>query len=157
VALSDTDFIEGLLKLRAVYPLAPRLRLLGRTEAGAVFVSGFDNLPPSQRFFAGGDESVRGYAYHSLAPRDAKGNLIGGKYLATFSLEADWDLYKSWGLAVFGDGGGADNSREVRLHYGAGLGLRYRLPFGSVAVDLAHPFDPGQEPVRLHLGVRVGL
>jgi len=156
-ALSDTDFIEGLLKLRGVYPLGPTVRLLGRVEEGAVLVSGFDRLPPSQRFFAGGDESVRGYAYHSLAPLDASGNLVGGRYLTTGSLEVDWDVYKSYGLAVFGDAGGADDAPDVRLHYGAGIGFRYRLPFGAVAIDLAHPFDPGDEAVRLHLGVRVGL
>jgi translocation and assembly module TamA len=157
VLLSDTDFIEGLLKLRGVVPLARSVRLLGRIEEGAVFVDGFDHLPPSQRFFAGGDESVRGYSYHSLAPRDARGNLVGGRYLTTASLEMDWDVYKSYGLAVFGDTGGADDVPEVKLHYGAGIGFRYRLPFGAVAIDLAHPFDPGAEPVRLHLGVRVGL
>ncbi len=88
---------------------------------------------------------------------DAQGNLIGGRYLTTGSLEADWDVYKSYGLAVFGDAGGADNVPEVKLHFGAGIGLRYRLPFGAVAIDIAHPFDPGAEAVRLHLGVRVGL
>lgn len=157
VALSDTDFIEGLLRLRGVYPLGPGLRLLGRLEEGTLFVSGFDHLPPSQRFFAGGDESVRGYSYHSLAPRDAQGNLVGGKYLTTGSVELDWDVYKSYGLALFADAGGADNVPQVQLHYGAGIGFRYRLPFGAVAIDLAHPFDTGAEAVRLHLGVRVGL
>lgn len=156
-ALSDTDFIEGLLRLRGVYPLSRSVRLLGRVEEGAVLVSGFDHLPPSQRFFAGGDESVRGYSYHSLAPRDAQGNLIGGRYLTTGSVELNWDVYKSYGLALFGDAGGADNGPQVQLHYGAGIGLRYRLPFGAVAVDIAHPFDTGAEAVRLHLGVRVGL
>jgi len=154
---SDTDFIEGLVKLRGVYPLSWRLRLLARAEEGAAFVARFQNLPPSQRFFAGGDESVRGYAYQSLGPKDAHGNLVGGKYLTTGSLELDWDVYKSYGLAVFGDAGGADDVPNVRLHYGAGLGLRYRAPFGAIAVDLAHPFDRGAEAVRLHLGVRVGL
>lgn len=155
--LSDTDFVEGLVRLRGVYPVAPKLRLLGRIEEGALFVSGFDNLPPSQRFFAGGDESVRGYSYHSLAPHDALGNLIGGRYLTTGSLELDWDVFKSYGLAVFGDAGGADDVPQVKLHFGAGIGFRYRLPFGAVAIDLAHPFDPGDEAVRLHIGVRVGL
>ena len=100
---------------------------------------------------------MRGYAYQSLGPKDAHGNLVGGKYLTTGSLELDWDVYKSYGLAVFGDAGGADDVPNVRLHYGAGLGLRYRAPFGAIAVDLAHPFDRGAEAVRLHLGVRVGL
>lgn len=157
VALSDTNFISTLLKMRAIVPLSSSVSLLARFSEGAIFVSGFDNLPPSQRFFAGGDDSVRGYAYNSLGPIDAYGNLVGGRYLTTASLEADWNVYKNYGLAVFADGGGADDVPDVDIHYGAGFGLRYRLPFGAVAVDLAHPFDRGAELVRLHLGVRVGI
>jgi translocation and assembly module TamA len=155
--LSDTNFISTLVKLRAIVPLAPSVRLLARLSEGVIFVSGFDNLPPSQRFFAGGDDSVRGYAYNSLGPIDAYGNLVGGRYLTTASLETDWDVYKNYGLALFADAGGADNVPDVNVHYGAGFGFRYRLPFGAVAVDLAHPFDRGAELVRLHLGVRVGI
>lgn len=155
--LSDTDFIEGLLRLRGVYPLARRLRLLGRIAEGGALVSRFQTLPPSQRFFAGGDESVRGYSYQSLGPKDSSGNVVGGKYLTAGSLELDYDVYKNYGAAVFADAGGADDVPNVLLHYGAGLGFRYRAPFGAIAIDLAHPFDRGASPVRLHLGVRVGL
>lgn len=155
--ISDTDFIQSLLKLRGVLPLAHRLRLLGRAEEGATLVSGFDNLPPSQRFFAGGDDSVRGYGYRSLGPKNDHGRVIGGKYLTTGSLELDYEVWNPYGVAVFGDVGGADNAPNVKLHVGVGAGLRYRAPFGSIAVDLAHPLDRGESPVRLHIGVRVGI
>jgi translocation and assembly module TamA len=46
---------------------------------------------------------------------------------------------------------------NVLLHYGVGVGLRYRAPFGSIAIDLAHPLDRDASPVRLHLGVRIGI
>ena len=155
--LSDTSFIETLIRLRGVLPLVRGVRLLARVEAGAAFVHAFATLPPSQRFFAGGDDSVRGYSYKSLGPQDANGHVIGGKYLSTGSIELNWDVYRNYGLAVFGDAGGADDVPNVHLHYGVGLGLRYRAPFGAIAVDLAHPLDPGAQVVRLHLGVRVGL
>lgn len=157
IALSDTNFISTLLKMRAIVPLSRSVRLLGRFSEGAIFVSGFDNLPPSQRFFAGGEDSVRGYAYNSLGPVDAYGNLVGGRYLTTLSLEMDFDVYKNYGLATFCDGGGADDVPDVNMHYGCGFGLRYKLPFGAVAIDLAHPFDVGAELVHLDLGVRVGI
>ena len=156
-ALSDTDFVQAHLKLRGIYPLSWRLRLLGRVEEGVTVVSGFDTLPPSQRFFAGGDDSVRGYSYQSLAPKGSHGELVGGRYLTTASVELDYDLTKRYGIAAFADAGGADDVPNVRLHEGVGVGFRYRAPFGSIAVDLAHPLDPGATPVRLHLGVRVGL
>jgi translocation and assembly module TamA len=155
--LSDTTFIETLLRVRTVLPIADGVRLLLRGEEGVAFVRRFSTLPPSQRFFAGGDDSVRGYAYHSLGPRDERGRVIGGKFLTTGSAELVFDVYKNYGLAVFADAGGADDVPNVLLHYGAGLGLRYRAPFGAIAVDLAHPFDRDASPVRLHLGVRIGL
>lgn len=154
---SDTNFIQGLIKLRSTLYLGKRFYLLSRISEGATWVGTFNNLPPSQRFFAGGDESVRGYAYQQLGPRDANGRVIGGKYLTTASSEIDWYFNRSYGVAVFGDAGGADDDPLVRLSLGAGAGLRYRAPFGSFALDLAHPFDRDQSPVRLHIGVRVGL
>jgi translocation and assembly module TamA len=156
-ALSDTNFLETLVKLRGVLPLAPNLRLYGRVDEGATIAGDFEHLPPSQRFFAGGAESVRGYAYQSLAPVDSYGNIAGGKFLTAGSLEADLDISRHYGLALFGDAGGSDDVPEVTFHYGAGIGFRYRAPFGAVAIDLAHPFDPGTQAVRLYLGVRMGL
>ena len=156
-ALSDTNFVQGLVKLRSTLYLGQRFYLLSRIDQGGTYVGSFDNLPPSQRFFAGGDDSVRGYSYQSLGPRDANGRVIGGKFLTTASSEIDWYYDKTYGLAVFGDAGGADNDPYVHLALGAGAGIRYRAPFGSFALDLAHPFEPGYSPVRLHIGVRVGL
>lgn len=156
-ALSDTNFVQGLVKLRSTLRIAHRFYLLSRIDQGATFVGKVDNLPPSQRFFAGGDESVRGYSYQSLGPRDANGRVIGGRFLTTASSEVDWFFSGSYGVAVFADAGGADNDPLPHLSLGAGAGLRYRAPFGSFALDLAHPFERGYSPVRIHLGVRVGL
>jgi translocation and assembly module TamA len=155
--LSDTNFVQGLLKLRGTLGLGNRVYWVNRVDVGGTLVGSFDNLPPSQRFFAGGDDSVRGYSYQSLAPRDANGRVTGGKYLTTASTELDWYVYKSYGVAIFADTGGADDTPIVRQHLGAGAGIRYRAPFGAFALDLAHPFDGDQSPVRLHIGVRVGL
>ncbi len=155
--LSDTNFVQGLIKLRGTLYVGNRVYLLARADQGATAVGSFNNLPPSQRFFAGGDDSVRGYSYQSLGPRDANGRVTGGKFLTTASGEANWYFYKTYGLAAFVDAGGAGDNPLVDFSLGAGLGFRFRAPFGAFAFDLAHPFDAGQSPVRFHLGVRVGL
>lgn len=155
--LSNASFAQTRWLTRAAWPLGARARLLGRAELGASVVEDFGELPASQRFFAGGDQSVRGYAYQSLGPRDAQGQVIGGRYLATFSLEVERSLWGNWGAALFADAGGAGDRPGLPLAKALGLGLRYRSPVGSVQVDLAHPRDEGLSGVRLHLGVRVGL
>lgn len=156
-ALSDTTFVQGQALLRGVLPLGDRARLLSRLEYGATWVDEFSVLPSSQRFFAGGDQSVRGYAYQSIGPRDEDGEVIGGRFLATASLEVERAVRGSVGLAAFYDIGGADNNALPTLVQGVGVGLRYRSPIGSIRLDLAHPLDGGEGGVRLHFGIRVGL
>jgi len=155
--LANTSFLRSHAILRGVLPLGSRSRVLGRYEYGANLVEAFGELPASQRFFAGGDQSVRGYEYQSLGPVDAEGNVIGGKFLQTFSIELETQVWKSWGAALFYDAGGADDDPNPDLSQGVGVGLRYRAPVGSVQVDVAHPLDDPDGGVRLHLGVRVGL
>ncbi|TAM10545.1 MAG: hypothetical protein EPN72_08715 [Nevskiaceae bacterium] len=155
--ISSANFLSARLQLKGVIPLGWRWRVLARGEQGAIIGTNFDGLPPSQRFFAGGEDSVRGYAYRSLAPKNAYGRIAGGKYLTTASLELDWDVHRPFALAAFADAGGADNTPNVRLHYGAGVGLRYVAPFGSIGIDLSHPFDRGASPVHFDFTVRAGL
>lgn len=157
-ALSNTSFLQFRTVLRGVYPIERRTtRLLGRIEYGGSLVDDFDELPASQRFFAGGDQSVRGYKYQSLGPTDSEGNVIGGRYVASASLELERRIVGNWGAAVFYDIGGASDDPDPDLYSGVGVGLRYRAPVGSIQVDVAHPLDDPEGGVRLHLGVRVGL
>lgn len=155
--LASASFMQTHTILRGVLPYKRRGRVLLRGEYGANLVADFDELPASQRFFAGGDQSVRGYSYQSLGPKDDQGNVVGGKYLATFSIETDYFFWKNWGLAAFYDAGGADDDTMPRLYQGIGAGLRYRAPVGFIQIDLAHPLDGDASGLRLHFGVRVGL
>src|SRR5262249_37909907 len=129
-------------------------------ELGASFVEDFSELPASQRFFAGGDQSVRGYSYQSLGPRDDKGVVVGGRYLTTASIEAEYAFrrdWRNWGMAAFFDAGGADDDPWPTMFRGVGVGARYRAPIGYFNVDVAHPLDGDRSGVRLHISVRVGL
>jgi len=156
--LSDVSFAQGRALLRGVLPAGERGRFLMRAELGAsVLGEDFSELPPSQRFYAGGDQSVRGYSYQSLGPTDADGKVIGGQYLSTYSVELEYRIVGNWGAAVFADAGGADDDPSPSLSRGIGAGMRYRAPVGTVQVDLAHPLDGDERGIRPHLGIRVGL
>jgi translocation and assembly module TamA len=155
--LSDVSFAQTRLLLRGALPLGRRGRLLLRGEFGASLVEELAELPASQRFFAGGDQSVRGYSYQSLGPTDADGKVIGGRYLSTFSVEAEHPVWGNWGVAVFADAGGAADDPSPRLARGVGAGVRYRAPVGTLQFDLAHPLDGEERGVRPHIGIRVGL
>lgn len=156
--LSTTSFLQLRGIARGVVSPTWRLRFIGRAEMGFSFVEEFGELPASQRFFAGGDQSVRGYSYQSLGEKKGEDNdVIGGRYLSVFSLESEYRIWGNWGAAVFADAGGADDDPGPKLHFGVGTGVRYRAPIGSLQFDLAHPLDKDESPVRVHIGIRVGV
>ena len=128
----------------------------GRLEVGQVFAKGDVIVPEALRFRAGGDESVRGYAYRSLT-RQVNGVDVGSEVLFTASAELARPLLARlpalWG-AVFVDAGRAAGSwGELKPALGVGVGLRYRSPVGPVKLDLAY----GEEDKRLRLHLTVGL
>ncbi|MBR9813170.1 outer membrane protein assembly factor [bacterium] len=155
--ISDTSFVQTTVSLRGVMGLWSKARLLTRLDLGSTWVEEFSVLPASERFFAGGDESVRGYAFESLGPRDAQNQIIGGEHLVTSSLEVEQLITNTLGFAVFADAGNASDNGIPEPVLGAGAGLRVRSPVGVLRLDLAHPFDGEERGVRLHLGIRAGL
>lgn len=151
--LSDTNFIQLRLAAKAVHSFNPKLRLLGRAEMGATLVDDFDKLPVSQRFFAGGDNSVRGYEYQSLSPKDENGDGTGGQNMLVGSVELDYRLKGNWGVAAFVDAGNAFQDADIDAKIGIGVGLRWFSPIGPVRIDLAVPQNGDQNDIRLHLNL----
>jgi translocation and assembly module TamA len=151
--ISATRYVRTEASLRGVYPLGSKGRLIGRGQLGYTTVVDFDKLPASERFFAGGDQSVRGYAYQNLAPVDSSGEVVGGQYLAVGGVEADYLFIGNFGAAVFLDAGNADDSFPPQPKLGAGVGFRWRSPVGMLRVDLAHPFDDPDNNFRLHISI----
>lgn len=148
---SDASFTRLLVRDERRFSLGDKWRLLLRAELGASAVGDFEELPAQYRFFAGGDRSVRGYAYDELSPTDELGNAVGGRHKAVASIELERDLPRKFAAAVFVDGGNAFNRFGDPLEYSAGVGLRYRLPFLSIGIDVAKSLsEPGRSP-RFHL------
>ncbi len=155
--LTETTFLHTRITARSVWPLTRRSRLLLRGEFGVIRAETFSDLPPSQRFYAGGDQSVRGYGYQELGPENDDGDVIGGEYLAIGSLEADYLIYNNIGAAVFFDAGDASNDLPSDLKQSVGIGLRYRSPVAMIRLDLAHPLDDPDTDVRFHISIGADL
>ncbi|HEU0225753.1 MAG TPA: BamA/TamA family outer membrane protein [Steroidobacteraceae bacterium] len=148
---SDTDFARLVVRDERRFGFAPRWHLQLRAEAGASAVGEFQQLPAQYRFFAGGDRSVRGFGYEELSPVDADGNRVGGRYLLTGSVELQRDLPRNFVAALFADAGNAIDDFGDPLEYAVGIGLRYRLPFLSIGIDVAQPLSERGRGPRLHL------
>lgn len=129
-------------------------RILLRTELGTTSTVDFDVLPASVRFFAGGDQSVRGYGYESLGPTNDEGKVIGGKHLLVTSIEYDYRFQDSdWVVAAFLDAGNAaDQLENVDFQRGTGLGIRWISPIGPIRLDLAKALD-GDQGWRVHISM----
>lgn len=152
---SNASFVQVVAEGDRITPLPWRLSLLTRVKAGATFQEDtIDKLPASMRFFAGGDKSVRGYSYQSLGPKDAAGNVVGGRYIFVGSVELERALFSDWGIAAFYDLGNAFNSlSSITLFQGAGIGIRYYTKIGRVKVDVARQLGINNPGFRLHFNV----
>ncbi len=148
---SDAEYILLRAGLRWLDTFADRHMLLARLDAGAILSPDFDEVPPTVRFYAGGDNSVRGYDYRSLSPHNAAGDSVGGQYLAAGSLEYNWRWRPTWRPAVFIDAGNSFNTHWQPLELGAGVGLRWISPVGPVRLDIASAISEPGKPLRLHL------
>lgn len=155
--LSDASLVLLRSGLRVLRTLGGRHQFMLRGDAGTLVTDNFEDVPQSMRFFAGGDQSIRGYAYKSISPRDENGILTGARNLLTGSLEYDFEFVPRWRLAVFTDGGNAFNSASERAKVGAGVGLRWVSPVGPVRLDLAWPVSEEDQNLRIHFSMGPNL
>lgn len=151
--LSDSSFVQGNVQAKAIRTLGGRNRVIGRAEAGYTATDEFRELPPRFRFFAGGDQSVRGFAYQALGREDEAGNVIGGESLMAASLEYERRFLEKWGAALFYDTGSASRSFGGVLARGAGAGVRWRSPIGPIRADVAWGLSAEGRPIRFHLNI----
>lgn len=152
--VSDTNLLHGNVLLKGLTTLGHNHRFLGRVQFGGSATNGYkNNIPPSLRFFAGGDQSVRGYDYQTLSPKNSDGDRIGGRYLVAGSVEYQYSLSEKWRLATFVDQGNSFNNLELpSLKTGVGFGVRWVSPVGPLRLDLAKALDD-DGGIRLHFSM----
>lgn len=150
---SDVDVLQLQAAYKSIHTFNRHWRLLGRAHVGINVVDKLDILPPDLRFFAGGDNSVRGYDLDTLGEVrlvDGQAVVIGGKRVLDASIEFDRAINKDWSAALFVDAGSAFNNTPD-LAIGAGIGARWYSPLGPIRIDLAHGFDGLTPGWRLHI------
>jgi translocation and assembly module TamA len=150
-------FLKAEAKIKYLHPIGRKGIGIARLNGGGIWVEDFSLLPVSERFYAGGDDSIRGYAFRSLGPEDDQGDLLGAPYLAVGSLEYEHLVGGNWGVAVFADAGNAFDENNIDIKTGVGAGLRWHTPVGPIKFDLAFPQDDPDQVWRLHFGIGVVL
>jgi translocation and assembly module TamA len=151
--LSDIDLIRATASAKHLRSWNNKHFLIGRAELGGLYSNDFNKVPASHRFFAGGDASVRGFAYQSISPVNDNNESVGGQFLTTASLEYNYTLRKQWALAAFIDTGRAYKNASDPYRVGIGFGLRWLSPVGPLRVDVGYGISEEEKPVRLHLSI----
>ena len=152
---SDVDFVVVQAQNAWIRTLYDRHRFVVRGNLGWIETGDFDKVPPDLRFFAGGDRSIRGYKYKSIAPEDIEGKLIGASKLATGSLEYQYNVTGKWWGATFIDSGEAvSDIRRSDFKTGAGVGVRWESPVGPIKLDFAVPIgDKDNHDLQFYIGL----
>lgn len=153
---SDANFAQAWGIGRWYRGLGAFNRLILRAEAGGTFTNALVDMPPSLRFFAGGDRSIRGYAFREVGPTtigsDGKKYALGAKNVLTGSVEFEHYINDTWGGAAFVDAGDAfDDTPDI--HTGVGVGVRWRSPVGPVRLDIAHGLKDPDSQYEIYLNI----
>lgn len=142
----DDNFIKGLVAMGGYYSLSENHTLHARATIGGVFQNTSNILPAFERFYIGGMNSIRGYEYEDISPRDpSTGESIGADRVSYASLEYIWIFSPELGLAIvpFFDFATAVDSEYDdffgKQYYSAGLELRWRSPMGDIRFAYGFP------------------
>jgi len=163
---SDANFVQFHARASTFKGLGEEGRLIVRAEAGYTWTNALVDMPPSLRFYAGGDRSIRGYEWREVGPRitryeeDGDGNLretgylaAGAKNVVTASVEYERYFLGDWGAAVFVDSGSAFDGTSPDWHTGVGVGARWRSPVGPLKLDIARGLNDPDSPFTIGLSI----
>jgi translocation and assembly module TamA len=139
--LSDIDFLKVLARTKWIRQF-DKHRVTFRADAGAIYTNDFSRVPSTQRFFAGGDQSIRGFGFNEVSAVgdeliDGELELVGGKYLSVVSLEYAYNVSPKWRAAVFVDAGNANDTFASDIATGVGIGAHWLSPIGNVQLYVA--------------------
>ncbi len=150
--LTDERFVRVAGKAVYYRPLGEKGELIVRGEMGALGSKEKRGVPAVYLFRAGGDQSVRGYAYQELGVKEGDAT-IGGRYMLTGSAEYQYWFKPKWAIAAFYDAGNAADTVKAAMtpKSGYGLGGRYKSPVGPINVDVA--YGHAVQKYRLHFSL----
>ncbi len=155
---SDFEFVKGYAQALEARPLSPSLTWAQGLRAGLAWGLGGQRVRSSERFRAGGGNSVRGFGTDELGPRDFFGDPAGGEAVLVFNQELRYRGPAGFGAVAFWDAGQvwpAVDEMRFDLRHALGAGLRYQSAVGVLRLDVAWPLGrrPGEKPWRLHFSL----
>ena len=159
---SELDFVRSKLTLAGYHSLGPRTVLAAAFRTGIISPLGSDDtIPLQERFFNGGENTVRSFLESELGPADSDGNPLGGEAFHVANLELRRRLGETrLELALFYDVGdlveqAGDWGHFGDLRSGVGLGVRYLLPIGPLRLDVATNPDAreGEDDFAVHFAI----
>lgn len=153
--VSDIDFSRLTMKSKWVRSIDLH-RFLFRAELGIIATNDFSRVPSSLRYFAGGDQSVRGYDFGTLSP-SLDEELVGGRYLSAASIEYSYPVRDGWRLATFVDIGNASDEPFKNLARSAGIGASWLSPVGPIRLYLAWGKQQDVSSFRVHFSMGPAL
>lgn len=133
--------------------------LAGRVRIGSIFGGEELTVPSDRLFYSGGGGSVRGFEYQGVGPRLPDNTPRGGLSLFETSIEVRRDVWRSFQAVAFVDAGAIgfqETPNFNNLRYGAGVGVRYKLPFGPIRADIAIPLDRRDGDADFQIYVSIG-
>lgn len=154
-------FLRSVGEGSAYFPVGERERtiLAGRLKIGSIIGGDELTVPSDRLMFSGGGGSVRGYSYQSINPRLPDNTPRGGLSLFETSFEVRQDIGEKFQAVAFIDGGAVgfqETPNLSNMRYGAGVGVRYKLPFGPVRADIAIPLNKREGDSEFQLYISIG-
>lgn len=155
---SEYHYLQGLIDLRKYNEIFAGTVLAGKVKAGIMKPIWGDNTTPiDERFFAGGSNSIRGWARGEVGPQSTDGIALGGESYLEFSAEWRQHFWRMLSGVAFCDAGnvwaGYDEYDLSGLKYSAGLGIRIDTPIGPIRLDAAQPLWSADKQIQLHLNI----
>ncbi|HTT06322.1 MAG TPA: BamA/TamA family outer membrane protein [Steroidobacteraceae bacterium] len=154
------------LDLHKLFAAAPagRTVIAARVMLGMASGASWSDLPPDERFYAGGSGTVRGFRYQSVGPQfttngSANGVPQGGTTLRVLNLELRQRIGAHFGMVTFMDEGGVSQSARLlsgAFRMGVGAGVRYYSPIGPVRLDIALPAHRQANDDRFEVYIGLG-
>ena len=153
--LSTQDFVRTYARHQIWWPVGSQDVIFLRAEIGYTLASSRFGIPQEYLFRAGGIQSVRGYDFKSIGVQEGNA-IVGGRTMATGTIEYTRWITHQWGAAAFADiGSAADSWQKMHPFIGYGGGVRWRSPAGPIALDLARAHETGT--LRFHFSMAVAF
>ncbi len=155
---SDFFYFQALTEHRKYVKFLDENILALKFKVGSMAPLKSDHFTPiEERFYAGGSNSIRGWARSRVGPKGADGDPVGGNSILEGSAEVRFPIYKQFSGVSFFDFGNVWRKSLTfdmdDLKYAAGVGLRYKTAIGPIRVDVGIPVFDTQKQIQFHLSV----